>query len=647
VCGLTGFFAPENHCFDAIERNINIMTGSLCHRGPDDQGVWIDKVSKVALGHTRLSILDLSPLGHQPMFSYNNRYVIVFNGEIYNFFEIRTNLEKFGYKFRGGSDTEVILAAIDRFGIGKALDNFVGMFAFAVYDTKDQILYIARDRLGIKPLYYGWAEDGAFIFGSELKSLMAYQGFAKKIALYSLSLYFRHNYIPAPFTIYQDTFKLIPGTYLILHKKSLKEKITEIKPYWSAKQIFKEGQDNVFKGTEDEAINNLDDLLTDSIRLRLISDVPVGAFLSGGVDSTTVVAIMQKIHSAPVKTFSIGFYDREYNEADYAAKVARKLGTDHTELYVTPKDSMDVIPQIPRIWDEPFADSSQIPTYLLSKLTRQHVTVALSGDGGDELFGGYARYLIAPDLWKKISLFPFFIRKPAASLMKKFSGNYLNFLGMFAGKYGKRLCFSSMIKRLAEISNLNEFAEFYGILYSHFLPFGELVRGKDNIATLFKEVSSKKSTFLDIMSLCDILTYLPDDILTKVDRASMANALEARVPIIDHRIVKFAMSLPESLKIRDNQSKWILKQVLYRYIPRDLIERPKAGFGIPIGKWLRTDLADWAWSLIQDADTEVREYLHWDKILKIWDEHRTGKANHQYVLWNILVFLAWHEKWKK
>jgi asparagine synthase (glutamine-hydrolysing) len=647
VCGLTGFLAQDNHAFGEIENNIKIMTNALCHRGPDDQGIWIDETSKIALGHTRLSILDLSPLGHQPMFSHNNRFVIVFNGEIYNFFEIRRNLEQDGYKFKGGSDTEVILSAIDRYGLEKAINNFIGMFAFAVFDAKDKILCLARDRMGIKPLYYGWTADGAFIFGSELKSLMAYPGFARNIDLDSLSLFFRHNYIPAPFTIFKDAFKLLPGNYLILDKNALNKKTTEIKSYWSAKQLWEQGQENIFNGTEEDAINVLDDLLTDSVRLRLISDVPVGAFLSGGIDSTAVVAIMQKINSCPVKTFSMGFYDKEYNEANHASIIAKKLGTDHTEHYVTPKESMDVIAEIPRIWDEPFADSSQIPTFLLSRLTRQHVTVALSGDGGDEVFGGYSRYLIAPDLWKKISLFPFFVRKPASLIMKNLSGNYLNFLGFFAGKFGKRICFSSMMKRLAEISNIREFTEFYGMLYSHFLPFGELVRGKDNIAPIFREISGKKREFLDVMSLCDLLTYLPDDILTKVDRASMANALEARVPILDHRIVKFSMSLPASLKIRNSQSKWLLRQVLYRHIPRELMERPKMGFGVPIGKWLRTDLADWAKSLINEAGADMKEYLHWDKILKIWHEHKTGKANHQYVLWNILVFLAWHEKWKK
>ncbi len=647
MCGLTGFFAPDSHGFGEIEHSIRIMTNTLCHRGPDDQGVWIDEASKIAMGHTRLSILDLSPFGHQPMFSHNNRYVIVFNGEIYNFLEIKKELEGEGYKFKGGSDTEVMLAAIESFGIEKAIKSFIGMFAFAVFDIKERLLYLARDRMGIKPLYYGWAGDGAFIFGSELKSLMAYPGFERNINLDSLSLYFRHNYIPAPFTIFKDAFKLLPGTFLVLDKKGFSKKNAEIKTFWSTRQIWQEGQDKNFKGSGEEAVNILDDLLTDSVRLRLISDVPVGAFLSGGIDSSVVVAIMQRINTSSVKTFSIGFYDTEYNEAHHAATIAKKLGTDHTELYVTPKESMDIIPEIPRIWDEPFADSSQIPTFLLSQLTRQHVTVSLSGDGGDELFGGYSRYAIAPDLWKKISLFPFFVRKPASLIMKNFSGNYLNFLGFFAGKFGRRICFSSMIKRLSEISNLKDFTEFYGMLYSHFLPFGELVRGKDNIAPLFKEISGKKSGFIDIMCLCDLMTYLPDDILTKVDRASMANALEARVPILDHRIVQFALSLPETFKIRDNQSKWILRQVLYRYIPRDLIERPKMGFGIPIGKWLRSDLLNWAESLIQGADNDIKEYLHWDKILKIWSEHKSGCANHQYVLWNILVYLAWYDKWKK
>jgi asparagine synthase (glutamine-hydrolysing) len=524
------------------------------------------------------------------------------------------------------------------------------MFAFAVWDMKEHTLYLVRDRLGIKPLYYGWTSDGTFLFASELKAIVTWNKFDNSVDLKALGLFFRHNYIPAPYTIYQDIFKLTPGTILELHCKQISDKNVEIKPYWSIKEIWEQGIKEPLNMSDKEAVMTLEDTLIDAVKMRMISDVPLGAFLSGGIDSSTVVALMQAVSSRPVRTFSIGFPEREYNEAPMAKDVASYLGTEHTELYVTSSDALNIVPDIPLIWDEPFADSSQIPTYLVSKLARQHVTVSLSGDGGDELFSGYPRYFETLRLWKMRNRLPSPLRKVMLHILWTCPNMFLDFTWSLATLLLKRHkthgSFSRISKRICEMLTADNLPEFYGVSNSHLLPFGEIVPGHDNIASIFhEETKSENKNSWAVMSLLDIMTYLVDDILVKVDRASMAVSLEARVPLLDHRVVELAAKIPTDMKVREDGGKWILRQVLYNYIPREMVDRPKMGFGIPLGQWLRDDLREWVEELL-DTDRIKREgYLNTKTVSMIWQEHRNKTANYQYVLWNILMFQAWLEKW--
>lgn len=627
------------------------MTDQIIHRGPDDSGAWVDAERGVALGSRRLAVVDLSPAGHQPMHSACERFVIAFNGEVYNFSALRDELTPRGHKFRGHSDTEIVLAAIAEWGLEAAAKKFVGMFAMAIWDQPHRTLHLVRDRLGIKPLYYGWAGK-TFLFGSELKALRAHPDFVPKINRDAIALYMRYNYIPAPFSIYQQTFKLPPGCILSVPvvDRSFPAQIKP-SPYWSFKEISERGAADPFTGPEAEAAGELDALLRDSVKLRMVADVPLGAFLSGGIDSSMVVALMQAQSSRPVRTFTIGFDESQFNEAAHAKAVAAHLGTEHTELYVTPREAQAVIPRLPLFYDEPFSDSSQIPTYLVSELARRHVTVSLSGDGGDELFGGYPRYFRSHALWKRMGWIPRPARRAMASLISVPSvatyNRRLGWLAAWTDRLGRPASVGEKMHKLSEALVEESREALYRHFVSHSKKPGELVPGAAEPRTALTDPSqwAVLPDYFQQMMFFDTITYLPDDILTKVDRASMAVSLEARVPMIDHRVVEFAARVPTAMKIRHGTGKWLLRQVLYRYVPKDLIERPKMGFGVPIDAWLRQPLREWAEALL-NADRLKREgYLNPAPIRKIWDQHVSGERNWADLLWDVLMFQAWRERW--
>lgn len=616
------------------------MRDTLYHRGPDDGGSWIDVAHGIALVHRRLSILDLSAAGHQPMPSASDRYVIAFNGEVYNHLDLREALP--GYAWRGHSDTETLLAAVSAWGVNTTLKKSVGMFAFALWDRQDRILTLARDRFGEKPLYYGLQGD-VFLFGSELKALKAHPAFNAQIDRDALALYIRHGYIPAPYSIYQGIFKLPPGTWMQIGADL---NATEPIEYWSARQAAEGGQHSQFEGDAAEAAHELGRLLKQSVSGQMMADVPLGAFLSGGVDSSAVVALMQAQSNRPVKTFTIGFKDQAYNEAEYAHAVAKYLGTEHTELYVTSEQAMAVIPQLPHIYDEPFADSSQIPTWLVAKMAREHVTVSLSGDGGDELFGGYNRYSIGEKL-KTVTRLPLPLRKTLA--------------GMISGIPPERWE-TVMEWVLPLIPNKLRFAnpgdklhKFAGVLRSDgcegvYLGLVSLWNDPASIVLGSKEpttVATDRNKWPNLpgltqqMMALDTVGYLPDDILAKVDRAAMSVSLETRMPFLDHRVMEFAWRLPMSMKMKPGQSKHVLRQILYKHVPKKLIERPKMGFSVPLDSWLRGPLRDWAEALL--GESRIREEGFFDPapIRKKWLEHLSGRYNWQHQLWVILMFQAW------
>lgn len=630
---------------------IRRMTRNLIHRGPDDEGYFCDESAGLSLGFRRLSIIDLSPQGHQPMVSSSGRYVMVFNGEVYNFAELRRELEALGFGFRGRSDTEVMLAAIEAWGVEQAIKRFVGMFSIALWDQHDRELILVRDRLGIKPLYYGWA-GRFFVIGSELQAIRASPEFDNTINRDALASFLRYNYVPGPFSIYQWIYKLQPGTLLRVtaqlakRRASANELHDQSEVYWSAREMAESGVAEAYNGSPAEAVDQLEVLLRDAVRLRMVSDVPLGAFLSGGVDSSTVVALMQAESARPVKTFSIGFDEDEYNEAHHAAKVARHLGADHTELYVTSKDALDTIPQLPDIYGEPFADSSQIPTFLVSKLARTQVTVSLSGDGGDELFAGYNRYFLGRRLWRWIDSIPKRLRRMGARTFYASPNAWGKVLAGAMPLIPSHLRVHNprdKIGRLAEILNLDSVDAFYSRLVSHWPDPADVVINGWELPTVLTD-PCRQTAIADStarMMYADLVSYLPDDILTKVDRASMAVSLEARVPLLDHRVVEFAWRLPLSFKIRSGQSKWILRQILYRYVPRKLIERPKMGFGVPIDQWLCGPLRDWTESLLSEDRLRREGYFNPGPIRTKWLEHLSGKRRWHYHLWDVLMFQAW------
>ncbi len=644
MCGIAGLLQLNGAVDGALQARA--MVERIRTRGPDDAGAWFE--GPVALAHSRLSILDLSPAGHQPMQSASGRYVVVFNGEIYNHAELFAQLTSLGKApaWRGHSDTEVMLAAIETWGIEGALQRCVGMFAIALWDRRRQELTLARDRLGEKPLYYGWqgrGEESVFLFGSELKALRAHPAFCAALNRNALALYLRHNYIPAPYSIYEGIAKLQPGCILTV---SIDQRTPKITSYWSAIQMFAEGAKSRSEyRSADDAVDQLESLLKSVVAQQMVADVPLGAFLSGGIDSSTIVALMQAQSSRPVKTFTIGFHEAGYNEAEHAKAVARYLGTEHTELYVTPQEAMDVIPRLPAIYDEPFADSSQISTLLVSELARQHVTVSLSGDAGDELFSGYTRYSVASNAWHKLDRIPRFLRSAAASAITAVSPEAWSSLGAlvpvsrFRHRLGDKLHKGAGVIGAASIDGL------YHGLVSHWPDPDRLVIGGHELPTLLTEQNHGLRDLdpVERMMAIDLLTYLPDDILVKVDRASMAVSLESRVPMLDHRLVEFAWNLPQSLKCKDGTGKWILRQVLYRHVPATLFDRPKMGFGVPIDSWLRGPLREWAEALLAAPRLKAEGYFESGPIREKWIEHLDGRRNWAYHLWDILMFQSWLE----
>ncbi len=644
MCGLAGYLGAPASWGNAASV-LGAMCGSIAHRGPDDSGIWIDDAVHMALGHRRLSIVDLSPQGHQPMVSHCGRYVLAYNGEIYNHLELRKALGP--HPWRGHSDTETLLACFGRFGVQQTLPKLVGMFAIAVWDREKSRLILARDRMGEKPLYYGALGSGEFVFASELKALRAHPRFVADIDRDALTLFLRHNCIPAPWSIYRGISKLLPGEWLAVGTRGEVERGT----YWSTTEVAEESEAGRRQALPDsQAIDELDGLLGRVVEGQMLSDVPLGAFLSGGVDSSTIAAQMVRLSPGKIRTFSIGFDVPDYNEAEHAKAVAEHLGTDHTELYVTATDALAVVPKLPTIYDEPFADASQIPTYLLSEMTRSRVTVALSGDGGDELFAGYSRYRLAHDVWRRLDRFPSGLRRWA-------SGRLLALKPGSVDAVARALM--ALAPRRRKVGNvgdkLHKFASnvlpaesamgMYRSLISHWQDPASLVRGASEPRTLVHEIVDRQLPLdeVELMSLVDQMTYLPDDILVKVDRAAMAVSLETRVPLLDHRIVEFAWRTPMHQKIRGGQSKWLLRQVLYRYVPKKLIEKPKQGFAVPLDHWLRGPLRDWAESLLDPQRLTREGYFDIEEIRQKWHEHLAGSRNWQYLLWDVLMFQAWIE----
>lgn len=639
MCGITGILTENSK--ESLSAICTAMTVSLKHRGPDDHDVWSE--DGVALGHARLSIVDLSNAGHQPMLSSDGRWVLVYNGEIYNHKEIKKELESSGVRFCGHSDTEVVVEGIAAWGIEATVKKLNGMFAFALWDKKEKNLHLVRDRLGIKPLYWG-CFGGLFLFGSELKALRAHPGWQPKVNRNAISGFMRHNYISAPMSIYEGVYKLSPGSILTIRAG----KEPRIDPYWSLSDVAQEGQKNEFDYTDSEAIEALDSLLRDAVGRRMVADVPLGAFLSGGIDSSTVVALMQAQSSRPVHTYTIGFHESGFNEAQHAAAVAKHLGTEHTELYVNSRDAQDVIPKLAEIYDEPFADSSQIPAYLVSAMTRQHVTVALSGDGGDECFSGYSRYFLAERIRQSQRFVPKSLRSVAASLVCSISPKYLDRLSGILPASIRPSQFGDRLHKLAGVLSEGE-DDFYRKLISHWDdPESIVLDGKESKGIIWdSSVCDIVPEFVNRMRYLDMLTYLPDDILTKVDRASMAVSLEARVPLLDHRVVEFSWRLPKHFKIREGKGKWLLRQVLSQYIPKELVERPKMGFGVPIGDWLKDPLREWAEELLDEKKMKEEGYFNVEAIRQKWNEHLSGSRNWQYHLWDVLMFQAWQHRWFK
>ncbi len=624
------------------------MSTSLSHRGPEDEGVWVDPGTGIAFGHRRLSIIDLSPMGHQPMHSANGRYVITYNGEIYNFKALRQELEQLGETFRGHSDTEIMLAAIARWGVEASLKKFNGMFAFGLWDREEQVLYLSRDRAGEKPLYYGWAGK-TLLFGSELKALQQHPDFRGDIDRGAIAVYLRHNYIPAPHSIYKGIYKLPTGTFLAIRGFGSD---ASPKPYWSAKVAAEDGISNPFRGTEEEAVNQLDALLHDAVTMRMEADVPLGAFLSGGIDSSLIVAIMQANSSRPVKTFTIGFDNREYNEAEAAKLVARHIGTEHTELYVTPEEAMAVIPRLPTLYDEPFADSSQIPTFLVSQLARRNVTVSLSGDGGDELFGGYTTYQWGRSVHQNIGWMPGPLKAGLAKTIKPLSK--LDWNALLDGRQSvvpeslRSKDINKVLSKLSGILKVNEREALYWILLSYWMEPSSVVIGAKEPLTQLTD-STKWAHIDDIMHVMmylDTIMYLPDDILVKVDRASMGVSLESRVPLLDHRVIEFAWKLPIDMKVNGTLGKVPLRNLLYRYVPKELVDRPKKGFGVPIHEWLRGPMRSWAEALLDESRLKSEGYFAEKPVRQKWNEHVSGRRNWQAQLWAVLMFQAWLEQQK-
>ena len=637
MCGIVGIVGAGNRS------NIESLTDSVLHRGPDGRGVWSSDDGRLSLGHRRLSVIDPRVISGQPMWSQDGRHVIVFNGEIYNFREIRSTLS--GISWRTTSDTEVLVELIAQVGIEGALRRLNGMFALAVYDTHKRELHLARDRLGEKPLYYGTVEKD-FVFASELKAFVAHKGFQRQIDRDSLALYLRYSYVPAPRTIYDGVRKLEPAQFMTMSVSESGVTTPIIKPYWEFRTIAEAGAAKSEIG-DSVALDKLDEQLRKSVASRMVADVPLGAFLSGGYDSTLVVAMMSQ-SASEVKTFTIGMQEEGFNEADHAREVARHLGTSHTELIVTADDALALIPQMPRTYCEPFGDASQIPTCLVASLARKHVTVALSGDGGDELFGGYNRHFWASPIWGKLERLPAWLRSALGRLLKSATVKQLDFAySILRGILGRAQRTSrpgEKLHKLASVMHAKSPVEFYQLLTSAIQqPNKLLVSGSeplDKITDSAKHASV--ANFADLMMYLDTITYLPDDILTKVDRATMAVSLEARVPLLDHELVEHAWRMPQHMKIRNGEGKWALKQIVHRYVPEKLMKRPKMGFSIPIDHWFRGKLKSYTESILLSPQMEKRGYFNSAVVRQMLTEHQALQKDHSLRLWSLLMLELWH-----
>jgi asparagine synthase (glutamine-hydrolysing) len=647
MCGLAGFFSSQGFHLADASAVMARMGNTLAHRGPDDAGSWLDGDAGIALVHRRLSILDLSPAGHQPMQSISGRFVLVFNGEVYNHLDIRQKLEKAHQAptgWRGHSDTETLLAAIEQWGLEQTLRQCVGMFALALWDRQERALALARDRMGEKPLFYGWQGD-VLLFGSELKTLRAHPKFRSEIERNALPAYLRHGYIPAPWSIWQGIRKLTPGCTVRFWSGNL-DVLQEPKPYWSLADTVAAGKADPFRGSDKDAIDELERKLRGAVAGQMVADVQLGAFLSGGIDSSTVVALMQAQSSRPIKTFTIGFSEAGYNEAEHARAVAKHLGTEHTELYVDAAQARAVIPDLPSMYDEPFGDSSAIPTHLVSQLARQRVAVSLSGDGGDELFGGYGRYFNqkGEHLWRAIRSLPAPLRALTVCLVRSnvfsLADDALLTVGRTLGRPLVR-SLSAKTDLIAALARCRTQDDYYRVMMSQWQSAPVVHHGEPYEGHLSLQHPHLRTNLIERMMFTDSLTYLPDDILAKLDRAAMAVSLETRVPMLDHRVVELAWRLPYQMKVRDGQGKWALRQVLYRYVPSALIDRPKMGFGVPVGEWLRGPLREWAEDMLDESKLTSQGLLDPRPIRMRWKQHISGAQNCRDSLWLVLMFQAW------
>ncbi len=648
MCGFAGFLGgPISGDKELAKVTLEAMTRQISSRGPDSDGVWSQPDDSIALGHRRLSILDLSPAGHQPMKSVSSRYTIAFNGEIYNHLELRMQLD--GLRgisgWIGSSDTETLLMCIEIWGVEQALNQINGMFSFALWDSLEKTLTLARDRIGEKPLYYGWLGSGTiktFLFGSDLKAFKGYPEFSPSVNRDSLCLFLRHKCIPAPHSIYEGFYKLDPGCYL---KISANQNSVKSSQYWNAEKLAKDCIANPFEGDFTEASEYVEGKIRKAVSRQTISDVPLGTFLSGGIDSSLITSILQEQSSKPIKTFTIGFEDKAYNEAEYAKKIAEVLGTDHHELYVSPERSLSLIPELPQVYGEPFADSSQIPTLLLSELVKSEVSVALSGDAGDEIFCGYNRYTLADDIWNKLNVLPYPARNFFSIGLDSIPSRLFDMVSAYSkvGDFSSRL--AEKVQKVSNILKADSKKSLYYSLTSDWTDPSEWVIDGSEPSTKITSDTVKLDGWCSkrYMMMMDLLTYLPDDILTKVDRASMACSLEVRVPFLDHELVEATFQVPIAHHLSGGKSKAILRDILYQSVPKDLIERPKMGFGVPLDSWLRGPLREWAQDLLDEELIIKQGYLVHSKVTRMWNEHLSGTKNWSGQLWSILMFQAWLE----
>lgn len=640
MCGFAGFIdisasTPQ----EALERLAGAMVDPIRHRGPDAGGVWADAAAGFAVGFRRLAIIDLSAAGNQPMISASGRNVIVYNGEIYNTAEIRADLEALGIRFRGHSDTEVVLEACEAWGVETAVARMNGMFAFALWDRRERHLQLVRDRVGIKPLYWGRL-GGTIFFGSQSKSFAAHPAWRGEIDREALAAYFQFGYVPSPLSVFRGIRQVEPGRIVSLEAGGTVRDTV----YWDARSVAEKGQGDLNELTEQDAVEELDRLLRDAVKRRLVSDVPLGAFLSGGIDSSTVVALMQSQSMHKVKSFSIGFHESDYDEATYAKAIAGRLGTDHSELYVGADQVLDLVPSLAQWYDEPFADSSQIPTLLVSQLARRSVTVSLSGDGGDELFAGYNHYVLGETIWRRFGTLPLALRHAMAGAMKMVPPDGWDAIDRFLPSSLRYPQFGDKVHKVADVITGEDSDAMYARLLSHWKPETAVVRGAAG-RNIVKDAPGLQDTLpglMERMQYLDLVTYLPDDILTKLDRATMAVSLEGRVPLLDFRVVEWAWRLPRSLKVRDGNGKWILRRVLDRYVPSELFERPKKGFGLPLDAWLRGPLREWAEAMLAEPALEAHGLLNAAPIRARWQEHLSGRRNWHHSLWCVLMFQSWH-----